>query len=78
MARPPGGTRLLIAMFSPWVALAVNTTCSGDGTPKVSAASVRVRNSSSSAALALAYPPRPGELMVCMARSMAARTPGGL
>ena len=48
--RPPGFTSVRMAMFSPWVALDVNTTCSGSVTPNSSAASVRHRRSVSSAA----------------------------
>ena len=55
----------------------VKTTCSLDGTEKSSAAALRQRNSSSSACCAAAYPPRPGELIVRIARTTARCTAAG-
>ena len=76
-ALPPGGTRLLMAMFRAWVAFRVNTTRSGDGARYSSASSVRQSRAASAAAMAAGYPPRPGELMEARARTMASATDRG-
>ncbi len=73
----PGRTRLLMAMFRPWVALAVRMTLSGSGTPKNSAASVRSDSISSAAARAAGWSPRPGVVMDATALATAAGTAAG-
>ena len=76
-AFPPGGTRLLMAMFRPWVAFMVKATCSGFSRWYSSASSVRQSKAASAARMAAGYPPRPGELMVAMASRMASATVRG-
>ena len=66
-----------MAMFRPWVAFMVNTTCSGLSAWYSSASSVRQSKAASAAAMAAGYPPRPGELMVARAASMASATARG-
>ena len=66
-----------MAMFRPWVALEVNTTCSGFSTWKSSAAAWRQRKAVSAAAMAGAWPPRPGLARRFTAWAMALATAGG-
>jgi hypothetical protein len=75
--RIPGFNRLFSAKFNPWVALKVNTTCSGVGTENSFAASSRQAKAVSAADIAAGYPPRPGLAKVRMARAEAAATAGG-
>ena len=64
-------------MFRPWVALKVNTTCSGFSSWKSSAATRRQAKAVSAAAMAGAWPPRPGVARWFTARAMARATAGG-
>ena len=66
-----------MAMFRAWVAFRVKTTPSGSETWKSRWSAKRHSSNVSEASKAASYPPRPGEDIVFMARSMASPTATG-
>ena len=75
--RLPGLAKVLMAMFSPWVALKVKTTRSGSSTWNSWAAASRHAKAVSAAAMAGLCPPLPGLARWPTAQAAEAATAAG-